>query len=158
MDVNFSNAYTEILLENVESIVKQSFIVQAKLRVAEKMVSELSERQKHFDELLSENNALKQREVENMQNRIKAEQAAPLHQEKERLQIALNETMQKNTALEKQIDVFRKSFAELESSKNQEIESLKTYVQSLEAVVPVTKLKKLKTQEKPEQKEDGSTF
>ena len=84
------------------------------------------------------------------------------HQEKQRIQAALNNEMKKNVGLKKDLE-----------NKNTEITKLKEYITKLEEIAPVSKLKKLnpeKTIEMPKVEEpapvdlfaikenDGSSF
>ena len=51
MSVEFSNAYQEVLLENLDAILKQNFMFQARLKLFEKQANVQSELQAKIDEL-----------------------------------------------------------------------------------------------------------
>jgi hypothetical protein len=153
MSVEFSNAYQEILLDNLVAIIKQNFVFQTQLKIAEDTGKAKQEIQIKYDELVKTYEELKD-------FKMKAEINASAHEEKSRLQGALNDLMKKNTALQKDLD-----------NKKTEITNLKEYIEKLENIATPSKLKKLnpdKVEEKKvEQKvtdlfnikvNDGSSF
>lgn len=139
MSVEFSNAYQEILLENLMSVIKQNFMIQTQLKLTENIGKEKDELKTKLDEMTSLYNSV--RDVANQVDsyRIRAEQNVSANEEKNRIQTALNDSMKKSSSLQKQID----SFDSVISSKNDEISHLKEYIQKLEGIVPVSKLKKI---------------
>jgi predicted nuclease with TOPRIM domain len=72
---------------------------------------------------------------------MKAEVNASAHEEKSRLQGALNDMMKKNTALQKDLD-----------NKKTEITNLKEYIEKLENIATPSKLKKLNPEKVEEKK------
>jgi len=134
MSVEFSNAYQEILLDNLVSIIKQNFVFQTQIKLTANVVDEKQELQKNYDKLLNEKNS----------------QTSSSSEEKNRIQMALNEVMKKNSLLT----------GENEKLKT-EIESLKQHITKLEENIPVTKLKKINTEKDLPNfvnKDDGNTF
>ena len=125
MSVEFSNAYQEILLDNLVAIIKQNFVFQTQLKLAEDSGKATAEIQARYDELIRAHEALKD-------FKAKADVNASAHEDKSRLQGALNDTMKQNTALQKQLE-----------EKNTEIASLKEYIEKLESIATPSKLKKL---------------
>lgn len=125
MSVEFSNAYQEILLDNLVAIIKQNFVFQTQLKLAEDTGKATAEIQARYDELIRAHEALKD-------FKAKADVNASAHEDKSRLQGALNDTMKQNTALQKQLE-----------EKNTEIASLKEYIEKLESIATPSKLKKL---------------
>jgi septal ring factor EnvC (AmiA/AmiB activator) len=132
MSVEFSNAYQEILLENLMSIIKQNFMFQTQLKMFEESGKEKEELQAKYNELARAHEALKDQLSDTESIKAIADSNSSAHEEKTRLQGALNDTMKKKTALEKKIE-----------EKNTEIESLKEYISKLEGIAPVSKLKKI---------------
>jgi len=143
MSVEFSNAYQEILLDNLVGIIKQNFVFQTQIKLLESnskdretLQKSLSDLKSKYDELNnlynSKQNDLRQIDV----YKNKAEQNNTILQEKNRIQSALNEEMRKSSTYKKQLD-----------DKDAELNDLKKYVERLEQNVPVTKLKKLKSTE-----------
>ena len=116
MSVEFSNAYQEILLDNLMAIIKQNFVFQTQLKLAEETGKAKTELQAKYDELV----------------RTKSNVNDTAHEEKTRLQGALNDIMKKKLGLEKNLQ-----------EKDAEIESLKEYIAKLETIVPQSKLKKI---------------
>jgi Skp family chaperone for outer membrane proteins len=125
MSVEFSNAYQEILLDNLVSIIKQNFIFQTQLKLAEESGKAKTEIQVKYEELLAAHEALKD-------YKMKADSNASAHEEKSRLQSALNDIMKKTAALQKDLEV-----------KQAEIVSLKEYIDKLENIATPSKLKKI---------------
>jgi len=125
MSVEFSNAYQEILFDNVVSVIKQNFIFQTQLKLAEDFGKAKTELQAKYDELIIAHEALKQ-------FKEKANINESAHEDKSRLQSALNDSMKKITALQKDLE-----------AKHTEIVSLKEYIEKLENIATPSKLKKL---------------
>jgi chromosome segregation ATPase len=125
MSVEFSNTYQEILLDNLVSIIKQNFVFQTQLKIAEESGKATAEIQAKYDELIRAHEALKE-------FKAKADVNASAHEDKSRLQGALNDTMKQNTALQKQLE-----------EKNTEIAGLNEYIEKLESIATPSKLKKL---------------
>jgi chromosome segregation ATPase len=141
MSVEFSNAYQEILLENLQGIIKQNFIFQTQIKLLESsskdkenLQKSLSELKTKYDELHSLYNSKQGdlRQIDVYKN--KAEQNNSILQEKNRIQTALNDEMRKSSILKKEVD----------EVKN-ELKLLKQYVSKLEEIAPSTKLKKIKS-------------
>ena len=125
MSVEFSNAYQEILLDNLVAIIKQNFVFQTQLKLAEDTGKATAEIQARYNELIRAHEALKD-------FKAKADVNASAHEDKSRLQGALNDTMKQNTALQKQLE-----------EKNTEIAGLNEYIEKLETIATPSKLKKL---------------
>ena len=125
MSVEFSNAYQEILLDNLMSVIKQNFVFQTQLKLAEDTGKTKAELQAKYNELVQAHEALKD-------IKAKADSNASAHEEKSRLQSALNDMMKKNTASQKDLE-----------AKNTEIATLKEYIEKLESIATPSKLKKL---------------
>jgi SMC interacting uncharacterized protein involved in chromosome segregation len=125
MSVEFSNAYQEILLDNLVAIIKQNFIFQTQLKLAEESGKAKNDIQVKYEELVNAYEALKD-------FKLKADSNASAHEEKSRLQGALNDIMKKQTTLQKNLE-----------EKDAEITSLKEYIEKLENIATPSKLKKL---------------
>ena len=125
MSVEFSNAYQEILLDNLVAIIKQNFVFQTQLKLAEDSGKATAEIQTKYNELIQAYEAVKDLKT-------KVDVNASAHEDKSRLQSALNDSMKQNTALQKQLE-----------EKNTEIASLNEYIEKLESIATPSKLKKL---------------
>ena len=125
MSVEFSNAYQEILLDNLVAIIKQNFIFQTQLKLAEDSGKATAEIQAKYKELIQAYEAVKDLKT-------KVDVNASAHEDKSRLQGALNDSMKQNTALQKQLE-----------EKNTEIAGLNEYIEKLESIATPSKLKKL---------------
>lgn len=176
MSVEFSNAYQEILLENAVSIIKQNFLLQTNLKLSENLANEKNEVIERYNSLKNDFEQLKESNRNFEQYKAKAEQNTNAHEEKNRLQIAVNEEMRKTSLMMTQL--FSKD--ETIKTKDDEIKKLNEYIALLEDNIAINKLKKLnpskvvseekiaKKIESPsveepvvkdiEQKVDGSTF
>lgn len=161
MSVEFSNAYQEILLENLMAIIKQNFVFQTQLKLIEntgKQKEELEgqflELKKQFEELNNLYNVAKNDLGQIEVFKHKAEQNNTAHEEKTRIQTALNEEMKKSASLKKEMN---DKISELQKSitdKNNELNELKDYILRLEGIAPVTKLKKVTPPKLFEQKNE----
>ena len=160
MSVEFSNAYQEILLENLMSVIKQNFVFQTQIKLTEDLGKQKSDLEKSYFELNEKYNAVKG-EVELINTyKQKAEQNTSAHEEKSRIQAALNDMMKKSSALQKELEDKSSVLQKELNDKEEKIKSLETYIRTLESHVATSKLKKInssKTVELPIE-EDGSSF
>jgi len=141
MSVEFSNAYQEILLDNLVSIIKQNFIFQTQLKLAEDSGKAKTEIQAKYDELAKMYEMAKGQLNEAASLKATLDGTSSLHEEKSRLQSALNDSMKRETSLKKTIEV-----------KDTEIASLKEYIEKLENIATPSKLKKLNPEKFVEEK------
>ena len=149
MSVEFSNAYQEILLDNLMAIIKQNFVFQTQIKLTENFGKEKSE--------LEEANRRLQNQLETLANQIrdaetykmKAEQNTSAHEEKSRIQTALNDTMKKLAGVTKELEEKKEEVKTVERQKNEEINELKDYIRILEENVAQSKLKKINPSYKP---------
>jgi chromosome segregation ATPase len=138
MSVEFSNTYQEILLDNLVSIIKQNFIFQTQLKLAESGNKDKAELQEKYDTLFSQYNSLKSQTPELEALRLRVDTNAGAHEEKSRIQSALNDEMRKSVELKGQLEV---KSSEL-TKQHQEIVDLKNQILKLESSIPTPKLKK----------------
>jgi len=105
MSVEFSNAYQEVLLENLDSILKQNFMFQTKLKLFEKEANIKTELQAKLDDVTAKYQQALDDVGAAEQYKVQASSNDAIVQEKSRIQSALNDTMQElgktKTALEK---------------------------------------------------------
>lgn len=154
MSVEFSNAYQEILLENLVAVIKQNFVFQTQLKLTESAGNEKNDLQERLITLQNEFDKISSqaRDVEIYKSR--AEQNSSAHEDKSRIQTALNDTMAENARLKNQLEANQNEIRELRSQKesesklinkqkNNEITELKDYIKILEENVAVSKLKKI---------------
>jgi predicted ribosome quality control (RQC) complex YloA/Tae2 family protein len=132
--MEFSNAYQEILLDNLVSIIKQNFIFQTQLKLAEESGKLKAEIETKYNELLKAHESLKD-------IKAKVDINASAHEEKTRLQGALNDIMKKNAQIKKDLE-----------EKEMEILILKEYIEKLETIAPSSKLKKINPEKFIEEK------
>ena len=152
MSVEFSNTYQEILLDNLVSIIKQNFIFQTQLKLAENGNKDKSELQEKYDTLFSQYESLKSQTPELEALRLRVDTNAGAHEEKSRIQSALNDEMKKSVELKGQLEIKSSELvaknAELEvksselAGKTQEIVDLRNQILKLESLIPVSKPKK----------------
>lgn len=132
MNVDFSNAYQEILFDNLISVIKQNFIFQTQIKLAEDKGKQKEEIEAKYNELINKFNSV-QGDLQQIESyKSKASQNLGAHEEKTRIQQALNDTMKKYSGLEKEIQ-----------NKQKEINDLKEYIAKLEEIAPNSKLKKI---------------
>ena len=156
-DKQFLSAYNEVILENMNSVLKQNFIFQTQLKFVEgkdKEIGELKEQLAKFQDLEKNNNLSKsetekrmsdlQSEVNNLKHQLNNKEDALRKNsnsdaEKHRLQTAVNTQM-------KEIEALKNKVSSLEAEKNKfadENNQQKNYIQQIEYMLPKTKKKQL---------------
>jgi hypothetical protein len=152
MDVKLQNAYVEVLLDNFMAVVKQNLMFQAQMEVMKLAVGEADDVRRKILEL-SDRNVLLQQTNDQLVNKlesltgenvnlkttvgqkdIEVNNTTNIIREKDRLQSAVNTYMKQVKTLE-----------ETSVDNIKRIEELTKYIDKLEMVVPVNKLKKLKS-------------
>jgi len=168
MSVEFSNAYQEVLLENLDVILKQNFMMQARLKLFEKEANLRAEMQAKIDDLTVKNQEVLQQVEQTQHYKVQAESNDAIVQEKSRIQSALNDTMRELGTTKNSLD----SITQQLNLKNIEVEEMKSRISELEKLIPpapkVVKKPTVKTEEKPveisatetkkEEVEVGGTF
>ena len=149
MSVEFSNAYQEVLLENLDVILKQNFVMQARLKMLEKETNFRAEMQAKIDELTAKHQEALEQIGQTQHYRTQAESNDAIVQEKTRIQSALNDTMRELGATKNSLD----SITQELNLKNKEVVEMKSRISELEKLVPpapkVVKKITVKTEEKP---------
>ena len=132
MSVEFSNTYQEILLDNLVSIIKQNFIFQTQLKLAETTGKDKAELQNSYDILNGEYSSLREQlsQMEGLKMRVESNDSA--HEEKSRIQTALNDELKRSVDLKRTLE-----------ERDGEISSLKEQILKLESLVPPPKTKKI---------------
>ena len=120
MDVNYVTAYQEVLLENLDAILKQNFQFQTRLKLYEMDSNKQAELQAKFNELSANYqeavNKLDEFKSSSQVYKVQAESSDAIVQEKNRIQSALNDAMREITVLNQSIQ-----------TKDREISDLKEY-------------------------------
>ena len=178
MDVRLQNAYVEVLLENFISVIKQNIMFQAQIEVMNKSVSEAEEVKRKITELSEANISLQQaldvqkKEREKLTSDIASlkatdgkESVESLRQEKIRLQTAVNDYMRQVRNVTEQSNVSKKEFDRITAEIKTQLDEQNKYIEKLEELVPVSKLRKIKktdiTVQTPEQDDNvksGGSF
>jgi DNA repair exonuclease SbcCD ATPase subunit len=154
MSVEFTNTYQEILLENLMAVIKQNFLFQTQIKIAENSSKENEEVKKKLEELTVLYNTAKSELSQLDVYKNKAESNSSAHEEKSRIQSALNDLMKKNSGLQKELEDKNNELNRIKNEKNNEltkvknekdneITKLKDYINQLEDIAPTTKLKKI---------------
>ena len=142
MNIEFSNSYQEVLLENLESILKQNFMMQTRLKLLEKETNNRAEMQAKIEELTVKHQEALEQIGQTQHYRTQAESNDSIVQEKSRIQSALNDTMRELGITKNLLNL-----------KNKEVEEMKSRIFELENLIPSTSkvVKKFtaKTEEKP---------
>lgn len=142
MNVEFSNAYQEVLLENLDVILKQNFMMQARLKLLEKEANVRAEMQAKIDELTVKHQEALEQIGQSQHYKVQAESNEAIVQEKTRIQSALNDTMRELGTTKNALE-----------AREKEIEEMKSRISELEKLVPVApkviKKATVKTEEKP---------
>ena len=147
MSVEFSNAYQEILLDNFNSVIKQNMMFQTQLKMAE----EAQKNNKSDDKinLLNNDNIALQTKCDSLlktisELEIRANVGQSLHDEKTRIQAALNEELRKSAVSNetivqqsKKIEEQSKTIEDITKQLNdslKEIEDLKSTLEKKESM------------------------
>jgi chromosome segregation ATPase len=125
MSVEFSNAYQEVLLENLDAILKQNFMFQTKLKLFEKEANIKTELQAKLDDVTAKYHEAITQVGEAEQYKVQASSNDAIVQEKSRIQSALNDTMRELGTTK----------GALEGSQA-EVKELKSRIAELEKLVP----------------------
>ena len=138
-DVNFMNAYNDVVLENFMAVLKQNFMFQTQIRFLEERVSTipaLEEKGNLYDSVVQDKQKLEEKivsmksEIESKDTVIK--NSSNSDSERHRLQTALNQQAQQIELLNGRISKFE-----------DEQEEQKEYIRQLEEMLPNSKKKKL---------------
>jgi len=151
MSVEFSNTYQEILLDNLMSIIKQNFMFQTQLKMVEDTGTQKAELEAKLAEAQNQYNAIRPLVEEIELYKQRALQNTSAHQEKDRIQSALNDYMRKHSDLEIVLGQKDSEIVKIKSEKDSEISKLKEYIDKLEQAVPISKLKKINPDKKFEE-------
>lgn len=150
MDVNYITAHQEVLLENLDAILKQNFQFQTRLKLYENEANKQAELQAKFNEL-SANYQEAVNKLEEFKNstqvyRVQAESNDAIVQEKNRIQSALNDSMREITVLNKSIqmkDIEISDLKDIIARPKEEEKSKKAAVKKIEYKPEETKIEKM---------------
>ena len=123
MNVEFSNAYQEVLLENLDVILKQNFMMQTRLKLLEKEANVRAEMQAKIDELTVKHQEALEQIGQTQHYKVQAESNDSIVQEKARIQSALNDTMRELGTTKSALEAREKEVEEM-NSKISELEKL----------------------------------
>ena len=123
MNVEFSNAYQEVLLENLDVILKQNFMMQTRLKLLEKEANVRAEMQAKIDELTVKHQEALEQIGQSKHYKLQAESNEAIVQEKTRIQSALNDAMRELGNTKSALEAREKEVKEM-SSKISELEKL----------------------------------
>ena len=142
MNVEFSNAYQEVLLENLDVILKQNFMMQARLKLLEKEANVRAEMQAKIDELTVKHQEALEQIGQTQHYKVQAESNDAIVQEKNRIQSALNDVMREFGTTKNALE-----------AREKEVKEMNSKISELEKLVPpapkVVKKVTVKTEEKP---------
>lgn len=147
MSVEFSNAYQEILLDNFNSVIKQNMMFQTQLKMAEE-AQKNNKSDERLNLLNGEYNGLKAeydaalKKISELE--VRANVGQSLHDEKTRVQSALNEELRKSAVSNetivqqsKKIEEQSKTIEDITKQLNNciiEIEDLKSTLEKKESM------------------------
>ena len=115
-DLMFLNTYTEVMLENVTSVIKQNFMFQTQLKLAETKLAQLDDAKKQADNLLIQN-----RELQSKVNELTSLTGSykNVADDKSRLQVSLNETSQAKNQLQADLNAAQQELTRLRGQVSQ---------------------------------------
>lgn len=155
-DLNFLNTYTEVMHDNVNLIIKQNFVFQTQLKIAEIKIAQLDDARKVVDTLTVQNRELqaKVNELTGLTSSYKN-----VVDDKGRLQVSLNETSQVKNQLQSQINDMQQELTRLRAQSEELVEvkkenaSLKLQLEPVEPeLVEIVEVPTIKTKSKTTQK------
>ena len=132
MSVEFSNAYQEVLLENLDAILKQNFMFQARIKLFEKEANSKAELQAKLDDVTAKYQNVLEQVGAAEQYKTRADDNDAIVQEKTRIQSALNDTMRELASSKGALEVKDKEVL----AKNTQLEQLKSRIVELEKLIP----------------------
>ena len=115
MNVEFSNAYQEVLLENLDVILKQNFMMQTRLKLLEKEANVRAEMQAKIDELTVKHQEALEQIGQSQHYKVQAESNDAIVQEKTRIQSALNDAMRELGTTKSALEARQKEVEEMNS-------------------------------------------
>jgi type I site-specific restriction endonuclease len=115
MNVEFSNAYQEVLLENLDVILKQNFMMQTRLKLLEKEANVRAEMQAKIDELTVKHQEALEQIGQSKHYKLQAESNEAIVQEKTRIQSALNDAMRELSKAKSALEAKEKEAEEMKS-------------------------------------------
>lgn len=157
-NVQFQNAYVEVLLDNFMTVVKQNVYLQAQQKISEQAVEKANEMNIQANNLAEKNISL-QSEVQSLKNQLdgmilvqeKADSGELYRKEKDRVQSSLNDFMRKNKILQDEITDIKlthntqvNTMSDTLVQQASQIDLLNSYIGKLEQNVSASKLKKIK--------------
>lgn len=125
MNVEFSNAYQEVLLENLDVILKQNFMMQTRLKLLEKEANVRAEMQAKIDELTVKHQEALEQIGQTQHFKVQAESNDAIVQEKTRIQSALNDAMRELGTTKSALE-----------ARQKEVEEMNSRIIELEKLVP----------------------
>jgi chromosome segregation ATPase len=125
MNVEFSNAYQEVLLENLDVILKQNFMMQTRLKLLEKEANVRAEMQAKIDELTVKHQEALEQIGQTQHYKVQAESNDAIVQEKTRIQSALNDAMRELGTTKSALE-----------ARQKEVEEMNSRIIELEKLVP----------------------
>ena len=125
MSVEFSNLYQEVLLENLDVILKQNFMMQARLKMFEKEANVHAEMQARIDELTVKHQEALEKIGQTQHYKTQAESNDAIVQEKTRIQSALNDTM-------RELGITKSAL----EAREKEIQQMNSRILELEKLIP----------------------
>lgn len=160
-NVQFQNAYVEVLLDNFLTVVKQNIFLQTQSKVSEDNANKGLEMQNQVNNLAGINVNL-QSEIQSLNDKIKdfkkekdkfnnllneknnqTSNTEYIQKEKNRLQIAVNDYLRQIRTLEEEKKFLKDEIERIQKNYNDQIEKLEIKINGLIAIAPIAKLKKM---------------
>lgn len=145
-DLNFLNTYVTVVDENIAAVIKQNFLFQTQLKIAETKLAQMDDAIKVADDLTAQNKELQRRitELVSLTSSYKT-----VDEDKSRLQVSLNETSQTKNQLQAELNAAQQELARLRKQV-EEIDTLRKENTSFKKKLGIKEEKPVK--EKPAEK------
>lgn len=125
-DVQFINEYTQILSRNLDSIIKNNFLLEAKYAILERTLSQKLNVEEINQQLIEEKNKLEEamNELRVNNGNLRDQYIQDILGEKQRIQDAFNSEMREHASLRSSFDSLQPRISHLENEKNELINSV----------------------------------
>ena len=125
-DIQFINEYTQILSRNLDSIIKNNFLLEARYAVLERTLNQKINVEEINQQLLNEKSRLENyiNELQSNNASIRDQYVQDLLGEKNRIQEAFNAEMREHASLRSSFDSVQAELSQLQNEKNQHVNTI----------------------------------
>lgn len=125
-NVEFMNEYVQIISRNLDSIIKNNFLLEAKYVILEKSLAEKLNVEQINQQLIQEKNELENKinQIQTDSNFARDQYVQDILGEKNRIQEAFNTEMREHASLRSSFDSVQAQLSQLQNEKNQHVSTI----------------------------------